>query len=187
MRDSPVVVGWSSCRERLTRRAGGIPLASSPCTLAPDHPSFFFSCWSKARSGDSSGKQQPCGWFAHEGLWLNHLTASPFRRHKQTRLSHAAVPLTAAPVLPRRSLPPSWELWEGPAESPGGVVDPEAPSMGAGRAAEPVMPGRTAIAANCFLFRSEKNQFVCAVRAWHTKVVPAGSLHHRSLAFCQGQ
>lgn len=96
-------------------------MVGSPCTLAPDSPGFFSSCWSKARSGDSSGKKQLCGRFAHEGLWLNHLTASPFRWHKQTRFSHAAVPSTAAPVLPRRSFPPSRGsgLWENPAESPG--------------------------------------------------------------------
>lgn len=113
MSDNAVVTGWSSCRERLTLRAGGISPAGSPCTLAPDSPGFFSSCWSKVRSGDSSGKQQLCSRFVHEGLWLNHLTASPFQQHKQTCLSHAAVPSTAAPVLPRCSLPPSQVLGTG--------------------------------------------------------------------------
>lgn len=46
-----------------------------------------------------------------------------------------------------------------------GVSHPEAPGAGARRATEPAMAARTAIAANCFLFRSEKNHSVCAVRA----------------------
>lgn len=134
MSGNPVVVGWSLCRERLTRRAGGISVVGSPFTLAPDSPGFFSSRWSKARSGDSSGQKQLCGRFAHEGLWLNHFTASPFRWHKQTRFSHAAVPSTAAPVLPRRSFPPSRGsgLWANPAESPGLSCTPKCLVQGPG-------------------------------------------------------
>lgn len=123
--DNPIVAGWRLCRERLTPRAGGASLARP---RAPHSSGLFSSRRSEARSGDSSGKQEPCGRFAHGGLWLNRLTASPFRRHQQTRRSHAAAPPTAALVLPRCSQDSG--LCEGPAGSPRGVVHPRAPGFG---------------------------------------------------------
>lgn len=67
------------------------------------------------------------------------------------------------------------------------VVHPKVPGAGARRAAEPEMAARTETTANCFLFRSEKNRLVCAMRAWYTRAAPMGSLHHCSFASCQGQ